>query len=120
MEVTYGDCSDYGLGKFQKNIDQLAWEESLGGFAVEEVGSTEYNGHFALIGFSAAAMPTAAEIANYELTPTDLAFLAAQRAAVVETHPSGAVYVQWYDSADAANDEYAQRAHYYELPADWE
>ena len=116
---TYGDLSDYSLGKFQKNVDQLAWAASLD-MPEEEEGTTEYNGHIALVTLYGAKYPTANEVAQYEMTSEDVAFLAAQDSAIVETHPSGAVYVEWFTDGNAAQARFNAIRSDYATPEDWE
>lgn len=116
---TYGELSDYGLGKFQKNVDQLAYAASLD-MPDDEEGTTEYNGHIALVTLYGERRPAISTAAHYGLTTEDTAFLAAQEAAIVETLNSGAVYVTWFTDRDTAITSFAASRADYATPEDWE
>ena len=113
---TYGDLSDYGMGKFQKRVDELAYSVSLDG-CDEEEGTTEYNGHIGLVmgDFS----PDSIE-GEWKFTVKDIIFLEEQEAAIVEAHPSGAVYVTWFTDGNAAQAEFNAIRSDYATPEDWE
>jgi hypothetical protein len=112
---TYGDLSDYGPGKFQKNADQLAYDAAQD-CEIDFVGTTEYNGYLSLVSVDFATVR--AEF-GYNLTDADVRFLADQQAAIVEFHPSGAVYVEWFIDADAARARFEHLRPDFELSADW-
>lgn len=114
---TYGDLSDYSLSKFTKRVDELAYTVSLDG-CDEEEGTTEFNGHIGLL--LGHLMPGPVLIDNIGLTPRDLAFVNAQQGAIVETHPSGAVYVTWFTDGNAAQAEFNAIRSDYATPEDWE
>jgi hypothetical protein len=118
--TTYGDLSDYGLGKFQKNLDQLAYACIMDGTHDDTEGSDQYNGVLDLVTLYGAKNPTPGEIAQYDLTSADLAFLSAQTACVVETHPSGAVYVAWFTDGNAAQARFAAIRADYATPEEWD
>lgn len=110
--TSYGDLTDYGPGKFTKAIDEIAFIHSLE-HEQDGAGDTEYNGYISLVFGHFQALST-------RYGAADRAFLRDQSAAVVETMPSGAVYVSWFATTDEARAFFNASRASFELPDDWE
>ena len=99
---TYHELTRYGPGKFDLQIDTLAYEAIMHGVN-DSCGDVDTIGeHISFV----SMLPGHYHYNIEKLSITDVTFLNAQRAAIVSEDSQGFVRVEWFEDADAARKKF--------------